>query len=97
MRTSILAASSVFCLLGCSTPEDQARKQQAGIDRIVAEFGPACTQLGYVPQSDPWRNCVLRLASNQGVKQGGVSTSIFGHWGSWGRGSGVGIGVGVGR
>lgn len=72
-------------------------KQQAEMDRIMAEYGPACTQLGYAPNSDPWRNCVMQMAERDGRGRGGVSTSIFGSFGSWGRGSGVGIGIGVGR
>ena len=96
MRT-LMMATSIVCLLGCTTPQEKALKQQAEMDRMMAEYGPACTQLGHAPNSDPWRNCVLQLAANSGANRGGVSTSIFGSWGSFGRGSGVGIGVGVGR
>ena len=97
MRTLILTAASIFCLLGCTTPQEKALKQQAEMDRMIAEYGPACTKLGYAMNSDLWRNCVVQLATKNDVNRGGVSTSIFGSWGSWGRGSGVGIGVGVGR
>ena len=96
MRALILTAASAFCLLGCATPQERAMKQQAEMDRMLVQFGPACTQLGYVTNSDPWRNCVVQLAAKNG-QGGGVSTSIFGSWGSWGRGSGVGVGIGVGR
>jgi hypothetical protein len=72
-------------------------KQQAEMERMVAEFGPACTQLGYAPDSDPWRNCVVQLAARNDSGRGSVSTSIFGSWGSWGRGSGMGVGIGVGH
>jgi hypothetical protein len=97
MRTSMLTLASAFCLLGCTTPQEQAMKQQAEMERMVAEFGPACTQLGYAANSDPWRNCVVQLAARNDGGRGRVSTSIFGSWGSWGRGSGVGVGIGVGR
>ena len=97
MRTMILAVTSACCLLGCATPQEQAMKQQAEMDRMIAGNGPACTQLGYPANSDLWRNCVLQLAERNGTGRGGVSTSIFGSFGSWGRGSGVGIGIGVGR
>lgn len=97
MRTFILTAASVCCLLGCSTPEQKALEQQAEMDRVTAEYGPACTQLGYASNTDPWRDCVMQLDAKNGGKRGGVSTSIFGSFGSWGRGSGVGIGIGVGR
>lgn len=97
MRTFMLTAASAFFLLACASPQEQALKQQAEMDRMMAEFGPACTQLGYAMNSDPWRNCVVQLAAKNGGTRGGVSTSIFGSFGSWGRGSGVGIGVGIGR
>jgi hypothetical protein len=70
-------------------------QQQAEVERMMAEYGPACTQLGYATNSDPWRDCVLRSAGNNGGSR--VSTSLFGGWGSGGRGSGIGIGIGIGR
>ena len=97
MRVLMLTAASVVCLLGCATPQEKAMKQQAEMDRMIAEYGPACTRLGYAMNSDPWRNCVVQLAARNDAGRGGVSTSIFGSWGSWGRGSGVGVGIGVGR
>jgi hypothetical protein len=97
MRTLMLTATTIFCLLGCTTPQEKAAKQQAEMDRMIAEYGPACTQLGYAMNSDPWRNCIVQSAARNDAGRGGVSTSIFGNWGSWGRGSGVGIGIGVGR
>ena len=97
MRALILTAASALCLLGCASPQERAVQQQAEMDRMMAEFGPACMQLGYAMNSDPWRNCVVQLAAQHEGRRGGVSTSIFGGWGSGGRGSGVGIGIGVGR
>jgi hypothetical protein len=97
MRTLMLTAASVLFLLGCTTPEEKALKQQAEMDRMIAEYGPACAKLGYEMNSDPWRNCIVQSATRNGANRGAVSTSVFGSWGSWGRSSGVGIGIGVGR
>jgi hypothetical protein len=97
MRTLMLTVASVFCLLGCTTSQEKALKQQAEMERMIAEYGPACTKLGYAMNSDLWRNCVVQLGARNGVNRGGVSTSVFGSWGSWGRSSGVGIGIGVGQ
>lgn len=97
MRALILMTASVVCLLGCTTPQEQALKQQAEMDRMMARYGPACTQLGFATNSDPWRNCIVQSATSDDVNRGGVSTSIFGAWGSGGRGSGLGIGIGIGR
>lgn len=96
MRTLTMMAASIVCLLGCTTPQQRAAQQQAEMERMIAVYGPACTQLGYAMNSDPWRNCVLQSAAKDGGYRGGVSTSIFGGFGS-GRGSGVGIGIGIGR
>ncbi|MDB5959214.1 MAG: hypothetical protein JWP59_508 [Massilia sp.] len=100
MRSAILLASVLLTLCGCSTPQERAQKQQAEMDQMIVEFGPACEKLGYAVRSDPWRNCVVQLAAKNAVGRGGVSTSIFGSWGNWGRwgrGSGVGAGVTMGR
>ena len=97
MRALILTAASAFCLLGCSTPQEQALKEQAEMDRMIAQYVPACTQLGYAMNTDPWRDCILQTATRNGDNRARVSTSIFGSVGGWGRGSGIGIGIGVGR
>jgi hypothetical protein len=96
MRALILTVASAVCLLGCATPEEKAMKQQAEVERMMAIYGPACTQLGFAPNTDPWRDCVLQSAARNGDNRSGVSTSIFGGWGSGGRG-GLGIGIGIGR
>ena len=96
MRAMIVTAASALCLLGCATPQEKAMQQQAEMERLMTEFGPACTQLGFAMNSDPWRNCVVQLAERDSVRRGGVSTSIFGGFGSSRRG-GLGIGIGIGR
>ena len=99
MRTAMLALALAACLTGCTTPQQRAQKEQAEMDLKVVEHGPACTQVGFTPDTDPWRQCVLQQAANADAKKGWLSTSIFGSWGNWlprGRGSGGGVGVGVG-
>ncbi len=96
MRVFILAAAGALCLLGCTTPQDRALAQQAQVERMMAEYGPACAQVGFTPDTDPWRECILRSVGQDGRARGGVSTSIFGGVGSGGRG-GIGIGIGIGR
>jgi len=96
MRALLLMTASVVCLFGCTTPQEKAMQQQAEMDRMMAEYGPACVQLGFAANTDPWRNCVVQMATKNGSYRGGVSTSIFGGFGSGGR-SGLGIGIGIGR
>lgn len=95
MRVLLLTAASAFCLLGCASPQDRALAQQQDVERMVAQYGPACTQMGFTPNTDPWRNCILRSSAPDGTR-GGVSTSIGVGVGSGGRG-GLGIGFGIGR
>lgn len=96
MRLLIWIAAGSLCLSGCTTPQDRALAQQAEVERMMAEFGPACTRVGYTPNTDPWRDCIVQSAARSG--RSGVSTSIFGGVGSGGRGGiGIGIGFGTGR
>ncbi|MFL6709077.1 MAG: hypothetical protein ACJ8HI_12810 [Massilia sp.] len=102
MRTVIVALALAAGLMGCTTPQQRAQKEQAEMDLKVIEHGPACTQVGFTPNTDPWRQCVLQQAANAEANKPRVSTSIFAgweNWWPWGRGSGgsVGLGVGVGR
>lgn len=96
MRALILTAASAIFLLGCATPQERAMKQQAEMERMMAVYGPACIQLGFAPNTDRWRGCIVQLAGRDGADRSGVSTSLFGGFGSGGRG-GIGIGIGIGR
>jgi hypothetical protein len=99
MHYFILFVVSVVCLLGCISPQERAANEQARMNRMIGEFGPACYRLGYPANSDQWRNCVMQLAERDQATRGGVSTSFFGSFGSWGSrgGASVGAGVTVGR
>ncbi|MFL6709085.1 MAG: hypothetical protein ACJ8HI_12850 [Massilia sp.] len=85
MRTLMLSFFSLFILLGCASPQDKAQKQQTDISQALELYGPACTQAGYVRDTDPWRSCVSQQASanNSGAKQGGWMASMRSRWSSW--------------
>jgi hypothetical protein len=55
----ILIASAL--LAGCATPAERAARMQQEAAEMMALYGPACEKLGYGKDSDPWRDCVLRL------------------------------------
>lgn len=95
MRTLALAAAMVICAVGCSTPQERARQQQANMSAMIAEYGPSCSQAGYVRDSDTWRSCIVQLGARHNAGGGGFFTSIFGSWGRWGGGSGAGAGAGI--
>lgn len=89
MRTLLLATFGALGLLACTTPQQRALQQQADADRMIIEFGPACTRLGYTPNSDPWRNCVIQLNTKEQIERYGNSTYMYGGWGGrghWGGG-----------
>ncbi|MGE5472573.1 MAG: hypothetical protein ACM3X0_17410 [Bacteroidota bacterium] len=50
-------------LVGCASPAERAARMQAEVDEMIVVYGPACERLGYKRDSDPWRECVIRLAS----------------------------------
>lgn len=71
-------------LAGCASPAERAAHMQREVDRMVQIYGPACSKLGYKPDTDPWRNCVLNLNDQDNVQRYSTrpfSTSCFGHRG----------------
>ncbi|MDB5959942.1 MAG: hypothetical protein JWP59_1236 [Massilia sp.] len=80
MRTLLLATASALCLTACSTPQERALQQQADMDRIMIEYGPACARLGFTANSDPWRNCVLQLSTRDEISRYANSNYPYG-WG----------------
>lgn len=69
-RCVVLAACSVTLLAGCATtPEELASQAEADALRISQQFGSACNRLGYLPDTDPWRNCLLALAQRDMVER----------------------------
>lgn len=102
MRVIMVLLAMLASLLGCSTPQERAQrdaeKRQAEMALAVTQYGPACKQVGYTENTDPWRSCVMQQAAANNASKGWLSTSIFGSWfGGRGGGAGAGVGVGVGR
>ena len=51
------------------------------MSRLVQVYGPACQKLGFQADSDPWRNCVLRLSERDTYERRGaypMTTTCFG-------------------
>jgi len=70
-------------LAGCATPEQRQAQVMAEVEQMVATYGPACERLGYKPDEDKWRDCVLRLAARDDRRytRYPTTTSCFGHRG----------------
>lgn len=70
-------------LAGCATQAERTAQWQAEVDTMVRTYGPACDKLGYKPETDKWRDCVLRLSARDSLHYYSYqrSTSCFGHRG----------------
>ena len=66
-----LAMASVLALPGCTTPEQRAAQARADMEQALVVYGPACARLGYAPQSDAWRSCILHLSAKEDAERYG--------------------------
>jgi uncharacterized lipoprotein YajG len=67
MRTLPLTLAALL-LAGCSTPQERAAYQQAQAAEMMTVYGPACTRLGYTPNTDQWRACLLSLSTKDDLR-----------------------------
>lgn len=74
MRTSIVLLS-ILLLAGCATQEQRAAQMQREVEDMVRVYGPACDKLGFRPDTDPWRDCVLRLATKTSLERREIMTT----------------------
>jgi hypothetical protein len=79
MRSLTLLAA--LMLTACATPEQQAAQKQAEIDQMVRIYGPACAKLGYQPNSDQWRNCILHVSARDDMQRNIGYPPLYGGWG----------------
>jgi hypothetical protein len=84
MRTLMMVAG-LLALAGCATtPEEKSAQVRADVEQMIATYGPACDRLGFKPDDDKWRDCVLRLAQRDERRyyyRYPVTTSCIGHRG----------------
>jgi hypothetical protein len=87
MRTLHILVLTIL-VAGCATsPAERAAQAEREVDQMIQVYGPACDKLGYRPESDPWRNCVLQLAAQDDFKRYSrfnsypTTTQCFGHRG----------------
>lgn len=84
VRTTIRLAcqAGIACLLAaCTTPQERAARMQAEMAQLIVIYGPACSQLGYAANSDPWRECVLKLSTREELQRMGNNSGVYGGWG----------------
>lgn len=54
--------SMLALLCGCAvTPAEREARMQREVDQMIQAYGPICDKLGYKRDTDPWRDCVVKL------------------------------------
>ena len=68
MRAAIAVALIAGGLLGCATPAQRAMEKVGEAEQMIQVFGPACERLGYVANSDAWRNCLVQMNQTDALR-----------------------------
>lgn len=80
----IAATLIALGLAACATPAERAAQAEREVDRMIEIYGSACNKLGYQTDSDPWRDCILRLDSKDNLERysrAPTTTTCFGRRG----------------
>ena len=65
MRATMLSILLFAGVAGCATTAERSAQMEREIDQMIQYYGPACDKLGYQNNSDPWRDCILRLNAQE--------------------------------
>lgn len=83
MRAVLLLGLTAL-LAACATPAERAAQMEREVDRMIQIYGPACSKLGYKPETDAWRDCVLSLNNQDNAQRYAtrpMTGTCFGHRG----------------
>ncbi len=82
-RYALLFVMLIPLLTACETPADRAARVKAEVEEMVREYGPGCEKLGYIRDSDPWRECILKLRTRDDIRYSTrpTTTTCVGHRG----------------
>ncbi|MEP6998636.1 MAG: hypothetical protein ABI900_13375 [Betaproteobacteria bacterium] len=82
MRAFAMSVVLLF-VAGCATQAERAAQVQREVEQMIQLYGPGCEKLGYKSDSDPWRECVLKLASRDSLERSRypIATNCIGHRG----------------
>ena len=78
---ALAALATLATLAACTTPQERAVQKQAEVEQMMVIYGPACQRLGYQPQTDAWRSCVLQLNVQDDLQRYQMSSGYCGGWG----------------
>ncbi|HLP98057.1 MAG TPA: hypothetical protein VK149_06405 [Sideroxyarcus sp.] len=65
------------------TQAERVAAEKAEVDEMIKVYGPACDKLGYAKDTDPWRDCILRLRAHddERYRTRPTTTTCVGHRG----------------
>ena len=89
MRSLTLLPAALLLLAACSTPQERAANMQAEMEQMITIYGPACARLGYTPNSDQWRACVLQLSTKDDMQRYGSYPYFYGYGGPYWHSAGM--------
>lgn len=86
MSKYIVAHALLVLLAGCSTltPAERSVLMQKEVEEMIQVYGPACEKLGYQAETEPWRECILKLNTSKALEYynaRATTTQCFGHRG----------------
>ncbi|MBI5006507.1 MAG: hypothetical protein HZB95_05215 [Nitrosomonadales bacterium] len=70
-------------LTACMSQAERVAAEKAEVDQMIRIYGPACDKLGYTRETDPWRDCILRLRAHddERYRTRPTTTTCVGHRG----------------
>ena len=74
MRALAVSVLMLF-VAGCVTQAERAAQVQREVEEMIGVYGPGCEKLGYKTDSDPWRDCVVRLATRDRLERRDFTTT----------------------
>ena len=71
METILRTSTVCLALLvaGCVTQEQRTAQVQRDVQDMIQVYGPGCEKLGYKADTDPWRDCVMRLSTKDNLER----------------------------
>ena len=83
-RALLAITAAALMVSACvTTPQERAQRVQKDVEDMVQVYGPGCEKLGYTADTDPWRECVLKLNQRDRLLylSRPTTTSCIGHRG----------------
>lgn len=82
MHKLILSALLVS-LAGCATSNlaERSAQMENEVAEMIQVYGPACEKLGFQPDSDAWRDCILKLNTSKTVEKYNSRPTMNQCWG----------------